>query len=180
MAVHGAWEDDWANLGILPHDLVVASRSLVVEDLRFGLARLDAAARHAVCLSALVGDGPRDRRVIEAVGRIFHPGPDYLTVYGLLRQMGICADVTLIAREEWRVHPSLDEATTELAWMVRGATSEEMVGLRTYLARSLVPCAGGFQLPEPRTVLWAVIRWSKHPRKTTGRWEELHQHPTRG
>lgn len=175
-AVQGAWEDDWQRLGIGPHDLVIASRSLVVEDLRAALERLQATARRVVCLSTLVGDGPRDRRVLEAVGRGAQPGPDYLTVYGLLRQMGVRADVTLIGREEWRVHPSLDEATVELGWMLRGATAEEQARLRAWLERSLVPCPGGLRLPEPRTVEWAVIRWSTDRVPASGRWQGLH-HP---
>jgi SAM-dependent methyltransferase len=175
-AVHGAWEDDWGRLGIGPHDLVVASRSLVVSDLRAALERLQATARRAVCLSTLVGDGPRDRRVLEAVGRAHRPGPDYLTVYGLLHQLGVRADVTLIGREEWKVHPSLDEATAELGWMVRGATAEELARLRCWLERSLVPCPGGLRLPEPRTVEWAVIRWSTGRSAASGRWQGLH-HP---
>jgi SAM-dependent methyltransferase len=175
-AVHGAWEDDWGRLGIGPHDLVIASRSLVVSDLRTALERLQATARRAVCLSTLVGDGPRDRRVLEAVGRVHQPGPDYLTVYGLLHQLGVRADVTLIGREEWRVHPSLDEATAELGWMVRGATAEELARLRAWLERTLVPCPGGLRLPDPRTVEWAVIRWSTDRASMPGRWQGLH-HP---
>ena len=31
-AIQGAWEDDWKQLGIQPHDVVIASRSLSVDD----------------------------------------------------------------------------------------------------------------------------------------------------
>jgi SAM-dependent methyltransferase len=172
-AVLGSWQDDWDELGIGVHDLVIASRSLVVDDLRAALHKLDARAARMVCLSTAVGDGPHDRRIFEAVGRPFQARPDYLTVYGLLHQMGIYADLSLIARQDWKVYESHDAAAEALAWMLRGATPEELERLRAYLARELVRCGSGWRLPAPRTVRWAVIQWVKDA-SASDRWLGLH------
>ena len=174
-AVLGNWEDDWDALGIEAHDLAIASRSLAVDDLHGALAKLDARARRAACLCTSVGDGPRDRRVFEAVGRPFQPGPDYLNVYGLLRGMGICADVALIGREEWRVFESPEAAATSMSGMLRGNTAEEQARLLSFLRDTLIPCPGGLRLPEPRTVRWAVIWWRKTAPRAPSGWRRLHQ-----
>ncbi|NTU43683.1 MAG: class I SAM-dependent methyltransferase, partial [Nitrospirales bacterium] len=82
----GGWEDDWDALGVEEHDVAIASRSLIVNDLRTAITKLNNAARKRVILSSMVGDGPFDRRIYEAVGRDLNRGPDYIYVYNLLHQ----------------------------------------------------------------------------------------------
>ena len=177
-AVLGSWEDDWDELGIPVHDLAIASRSLAVDDLGGALAKLDARAGRVACLCTSVGDGPRDRRVFEAVGRPFQPGPDYLNVYGHLRGMGICADVAVIGREEWRVYASPQEAAASMAGMLRGITAAEQARLLSFLEDRLTSCPGGLRLPEPRLIRWAVIWWRKAGPGAPGGWRRLHcPHP---
>ncbi|BDG10061.1 class I SAM-dependent methyltransferase [Anaeromyxobacter paludicola] len=156
--VLGSWEDDWAGLGIGSCDVALASRSLSVPDLRAALLKLDAAARHRVFVTAPVGDGPIDRRVLAAVGRGYVPGPDYVYPANLLRQLGIEAAVELIAVEGVRQYDTLDDAVERLRWMVPEPTPEELARLRGWLARELSPRAGGLELC-PRTFHWAVISW---------------------
>jgi SAM-dependent methyltransferase len=173
--VLGSWQDDWDALGIGAHDLALASRSLAVEDLGGALAKLDARARRLACLCTAVGDGPRDRRVFEAVGRPFQPPPDYLVVYGRLHEMGICADVALLDREEWRVFASPEAAAASMAGTVWGLSADEEAGLLAWLRRSLTPCPGGLRLPEPRIVRWAVIWWRKGGPRAPGGWSRPNQ-----
>lgn len=167
------WEDDWDRLGIGPHDLALASRSMAVEDLRGALVKLDRRARRLACVSAPVGDGPRDRRIVEAAGRTFTSRPDYVVVVGLLHALGIHADVTLIAQQEWKAYRSLDEAVAGTAWMLPDATPEELERLRAFLARTLVAHQGGLRLPAPREVRWAVVRWSKDDGARPGGWHRV-------
>jgi len=171
--VLASWEDDWNALGIGPHDLALASRSLAVDDLGAALEKLDARSRRVACLCTSVGDGPRDRRVLEAMGRTVRPGPDYLYVYGQLRGMGICADVALLGREDWRVFESPEAAAADLAGMVPRVTADERARLLAFLRRSLTPCPGGLRFPEPRTVRWAVIWWRKAGSRAPGGWRRL-------
>ena len=160
-AVIGSWGDDWDRLGIGTHDVALASRSLAVEDLRGAVTKLDRAARRQVFISSLVGDGPADRRIFEAVGRTFRPGPDYIYVYNLLHQMGIFANVSFLSSVEWKGYATHAEALEELRWMLKSPTAEELDRLKAYLAAQLRAHEGAWRLPAPRTIRWAVIWWEK-------------------
>ncbi|MDH3394151.1 MAG: class I SAM-dependent methyltransferase, partial [Desulfobulbaceae bacterium] len=67
--VQASWEDDWLRLGIKAHDLVIASRSLSVDDLQAALTRLNDWARKRVVISDRVGTGPFDPDLFAALGR---------------------------------------------------------------------------------------------------------------
>jgi len=173
--VRGAWDVDWRALGVGEHDLVVASRSLVVADLRGGLEKLDAFARHRVCVVAMVGEGPHDHRIASILGRPAERRPDYLVVYGMLHSMGIYADVRLVARHEWRVYASPEAAVAAAAFQLPGLDPAERATLARHFERTLVPCDGGLRMPEPRLVRWAAISWSKSAAASTPNlWHPLH------
>jgi SAM-dependent methyltransferase len=157
--VKGRWEDDWEALGIGVHDVAVASRSLVVEDLREAIVKLQRYAAKRVYISTLVDDGPRDRRIVEAAGRPFYPGADYIVVYNLIRQMGIHADVAFICKSKDKTYSDVEDALNSMRWMVHDMTAEEETRLRTYLCKNLVRENGRWKMPGRRTVRWAVIWW---------------------
>lgn len=159
--IHGSWADDWEQLGIGTHDAVIASRSLVAYDLRDAINKLNRAARKVVHISSLVGDGPQDRRIYEAVGRKLALGPDYIYLYNLLYQMGIYAKVNFITNREWKVYESVDKAVEGNLWMLRDVTPEELGLLRRYLASNLIPHKNGWRLPAPMVTRWALISWEK-------------------
>jgi len=159
--IHGNWEDDWERLGVGTYDVVIASRSMVARDLREAVDKLNRAARKRIYVSSLVGDGPLDRRVFEAVGRELVSGPDYIYLYNLLYQMGIYATVSFITSKEWKVFKSLDDAVEGTSWMLRDVTQHELELLGNYLATELVPCASGWRFPSPKSMRWAVISWEK-------------------
>ena len=157
----GRWEDDWQQLGIGCYDVAISSRSIVVDDLHEALIKLDRAARQRVYISAMVGDGPNDRRIFNAVGRELKRGPDYIYVYNFLHQMGIYANVSFITSSEWLSYKSIDEAIEGMRWMFDELTAEEETRLKNYLAAELVPHGEGLRLPAPKVVRWAVINWHK-------------------
>lgn len=160
-AIHGSWEDDWNTLGIGTYDVVIASRSTVVEDLSGALVKLDRAARQRVYLSAMVGDGTNDRRIYNAIGRPLKRSPDYIYVYNLLHQMGIYANVSFITGRDWKSYATIDEALDGMRWMLDELLPEEEKRLRNYLAAELIPYHGELRLPAPKVVRWAVISWEK-------------------
>lgn len=77
-AVEAAWDDNWQEIGIIPHDAVIASRSLTVDDLAAALVKMNQWARKAVFVTDRVGATPFDPEAFAAVGREFSPGPDYI------------------------------------------------------------------------------------------------------
>ena len=54
--IHAGWDDDWRAAGVGGADVVIASRSLDVRDLRAALQKLDAFAGRRVCVT-LPADG---------------------------------------------------------------------------------------------------------------------------
>jgi SAM-dependent methyltransferase len=158
--VLGAWEDDWAALGLDRFDVALASRSLNVSDLRGALLKLHGVARRQAVITAPVGDGPMDRRVFEAAGRTFVPGPDYRYVYNMLRQLGLSPEVSFIPVTDARRYASLDEAVEGLAWMLTDPAPHELACLREWLGRAMVAGPDGLGLSVPRTTEWAVVSWS--------------------
>jgi SAM-dependent methyltransferase len=163
------WQDDWDAAGIERHDVVIASRSLVVEDLRAAINKLASKARHRVIISSLVGDGPFDRKIFEAIGRPLDRGPDYICVYNLLYQMGILADVTFVGNkasekvfpELNKVYSNIEEAVRGYHWMIDDMTIEEEARLRIFLEQHLMKRDGGYCLSYHHPVRWAIISWSK-------------------
>ncbi|WP_028318623.1 class I SAM-dependent methyltransferase [Desulfobulbus elongatus] len=156
------WEDDWEQAGIGEHDAAIASRSLAVDDLRLALTKLHDKARKRVYLASLVGDGPFDRRIFEAIGRDLDRGPDYIYVYNLLYQMGIHADVSFVMNGDGgRVYRDLDDAMDKFDWMIDGITPEETTSLRRYFEQHLRRTTGGWVLSHRHVVRWAIISWSK-------------------
>jgi SAM-dependent methyltransferase len=157
-----SWEDDWDKAGIGEHDVAIASRSLVVNDLRTALLKLHSKARHRVYIASLVGDGPFDRRIFEAIGRELDRGPDYIFAYNLLHQMGIHAEVRFVLNGGGsKVYRDIDDAVEKFRWMLDTLSDEEQARLRDYFERHLTKTQGGWSLPYSNTVRWAVISWSK-------------------
>ena len=155
------WEDDWDENNIGLHDIAVASRSLVVTDLREAITKLDKRASKAVYISTIVGDGPCDRKVFEAVGRDLDMGPDYIYSYNLLYQMGIKARTDFIVEKERKDYIDHDEAFESLSWMVGDLTGREEGLLKNYVQEHLVRENGSWMLDYERTITWAVLSWEK-------------------
>ncbi len=161
-AVRGRWQDDWDELGIGVHDVAIASRSLMVDDLHQAVLKLQSKARLRVYVTALVEDGPYDRRIVEAAGRKCSLGADYTVVYNLLRQMGIYANINITVTPNDDSYGSLEEALDSMRWMIYEMTPEEEENIRNYLRGCLVPEDGRLKLPYSRIERWAVIWWNSN------------------
>lgn len=155
-----AWEDDWQRAGVEKHDVVIASRSLVPEDLKDAIIKLDAAARKKVIVATIVKDGPFDRRVFEALGRPLEVGPDYICDYNLLNQMGILARVDFI-RQEPRKFENPNEAFDSMSWMLHSMTDPEKARLKLFLDDHLRKKGDFWTTDYDFTPIWAVMWWDK-------------------
>lgn len=159
--VHAGWEDDWGAMDIGVHDVSVASRSLITSDFRGAIEKLDNAARKRVYFSTIVGDGPLDRRIFEALGRELNPGPDYICLYNLLYQMGITANVNFITYEDRNSYDSPDDAYSVIKCRFEEMSAKEEEILRKYLKEQLVCRNGSWEMSYRRKILWAVFWWDK-------------------
>lgn len=159
--VDGSWEQDWNELGLEPHSVVMASRSLMVADLRAAILKAHHFALDKVFLSTLVGEGPHDSRVMDAVKREYTPGTDYIVVVNLLRQMGIYSNLSFTYNNDQKIYPDVDAAVDDMRWMVHDMTEEEEANLRALLQDILLPVENGLTMPGGHPVRWAVLFWDK-------------------
>jgi SAM-dependent methyltransferase len=159
--IKGRWEDDWEALGIGVHDVAVASRSLLADDPRDSIIKLQNAARKHVFISTMVDAGPFDRSMFEATGRKFDMGPDYIYYYNLLYKIGIHANVAFIPEYHADNWASREQALEDQRWMFNNLTGEEEEKVRMYLEENLHFERGRWRLPYERRCLWAVMWWKK-------------------
>ncbi len=157
--VQARWEDDWDALGLVPHDVIIASRSLMADDLRGTLEKLNRFAQKRIYISTLAGDGPFDRRIFEAADRPFHPGPDYIFILNMLHQMGIYAELTFTRHPAHRIYENHEDALKSCEWMLPNLNSEEKERLRKWFEKHLVRENGHWIPAETPPVRWAVIHW---------------------
>lgn len=159
--IKASWEDNWRSKGIGSYDAVVASRCLVVDDLRKAITKLHNAARERVYISTIVGDGPHDRGMYEAVGRRLTPGPDYIYTYNLLYQMGIYAHLSFIKDHRQESFQDIDAAFRYYDKFLGALTKSEKAKLRRYLEDQLVARSGKWVFKYKRATRWAVMWWEK-------------------
>ena len=144
--IHGRWEDDWGRLGIGAYDVAIASRSMVADDLRTSILKLDGVARKRVYVVTVAGDGPHDRRLFDAVGRSLNVGPDYIYNYNMLHQMGILANVTFIEETRNRTYSNQEEAFASMRRIFDELNPREEEKLNAYLKEHLVFGSGSWRL----------------------------------
>lgn len=157
--VLGGWEDDWRTLGVGTHDVALASRSLFAGSLAAAVRKLSDIARKRVVIVSLVGDGPYDRTIFDAVGRPLFRGPDFRIVTNYLVQQGLFPSLSFICEVEDKTYANLDDAVENTRWMLDAMTAEEEARLRAHLEKRCVPRASGIALPTPRVTRWAAISW---------------------
>jgi len=160
--VNASWEDDWQKLGIEPHDITVASRSMAVDDLGAALTKLDGWARKKVVITDRVGAGPFDPDIFAAIGRDFDPGPDYIITVNMLYRMGINAKVDYIPAEYSDSYATREEAVDSCLWMLDEMNPGERKRFEDYMDVRLVSLDDGtWRLPRRHDPKWAVISWEK-------------------
>ncbi len=159
--IKSSWEDNWSKYDIGTYDVALASRSLAVDDIRSAIIKLNNAARKRVIISTVVGDGPFDREMIEAVGRERSSNIDYIYFYNLLYQMGIFANISFIVEENDKSFESLEDACESYKWMFQEMTPDEEARLNKFLGEHLVEEKGRFIMNYKKITRWAVIWWDK-------------------
>jgi SAM-dependent methyltransferase len=160
--IQGAWEDDWQQLGILPHDIVIASRSLAVDDLVLALQKLNDYTRGYVFIADRIAPTPFDPAAFAAVGRDFQSGPDYIYTINMLYGLGIHPCMEILELERDVVFPGMDEAMQAYGWMLKDLTAKEEEALRDYLATRIIHTAGSqITIRRQHPPRWALIWWKK-------------------
>lgn len=160
--VQKTWEEiDIARDLQAPYDIVIASLSLTMHDIRAALEKMDAACSGSVHLFWFA-DMPFWERMYADLFPQLHGKPNYAgpkadCLFGVLYQMGIYPDVTMIPMAKEYRFGSRDEM---MAFFVKrfGATTPEQVRIvEEYVSPQIRSEGGGVIISGDSTL--AHIRW---------------------
>lgn len=158
--VQCAWEDNWGEKGIEPHDIAIASRSMGVNDLRAALTKIDNYANQYVFISDRIGPTPFEPAAFKALGRSTNTGPDYIYTINTLYSMGITPNVNILELERDTTYSSLDRALDSYRWMFHQITADETQKLTAYIKSRIVHSdIQGITVRREAPPKWALIWW---------------------
>ncbi len=160
--VRCAWEDNWHDLGIAPHDIVIASRSMNVAHLKKALIKTNNFAKKYVFIADRINPTPFDEDAFNAIGRPFHPGPDYIFTVNMLYSMNIHPNITVLEFDKTKKFKDRETAYSSFFWMFNELTVNEKEKLKLYVDSLITKDTADEVLVEPRLpVRWALIWWAK-------------------
>jgi SAM-dependent methyltransferase len=155
------WEDVSVGDDITPHDLVIASYSLIMPDIRAALEKMHAAAGRAVCLFWFAGpiQGANEDLWPRLFGQPYSPGPDFIYLVNVLYQMGIYPDVEIRASDFKHYYDNPDAALDDLQSKLNFNRPEDISIVRDYLSEALKPDGARYYLQRPSRT--AMLWWQK-------------------
>ncbi len=164
--VQKRWEDVDVDEDLQPpYDVVIASFSLGMPDIRSAIEKMMRASSRFVYLYHFAGETSWDRQWSELWpklhGREYQPAPKCDVLYNVLYQMGIYPHIRVFWLEHNQRYNSLDEAQKALEPQAQAKTEEQKAILRDYLAKVLKEEGGALVLPSSslRVKMW----WEKNP-----------------
>ncbi|OPX79602.1 MAG: putative cobalt-precorrin-6Y C(15)-methyltransferase (decarboxylating) [Methanosaeta sp. PtaB.Bin039] len=146
-----------------PYDVVIASFSLGMRDIRAAIQKMTDASSRYVYLYHFAGPTSWDlqwERIWQSMhGREYRPGPKSDVLYNVLYQMGIYPHIRTFRLEHDQRYPSLDEATQDMAFRADAKTEAQKSILREYLREGMREEDGALVLPgwSTRVKMW----WEK-------------------
>ena len=162
--VEKRWEDVDVKSDLKPpYDIVIASFSLGMQDIRAAIEKMMQATSRFVYLYHFAGETSWDRQwqVLwqRLHGRDYQPGPKCDVLYNVLYQMGIYPHVRPFRLEHSQRYSTLDEAVATFAPQAQARTDEQRAILREYLVGALREEDGAFLMPgsSMRVKIW----WDK-------------------
>ena len=152
--INKSWYDNWDDV---PNaDIVVASRSMEVKDIKEAVLKLNSKANKRVYLTTKVGGSFVDKEILNQLKREIYPKPDYIYLLNVLHNMGIYAKVDFIKSENNKFSSfSADEFIEKVSWSLGELTTEEKDILKLYFETT-------YKFKDiPDYIVWAFISWEK-------------------
>lgn len=153
--INKSWYDSWDDV---PNaDLVIASRSMEVKDMKTALIKLNNKANKRVVVSYKKGGSFVSEEILDVIGRDIIRKPDYIYLVNILYSLGINASVNFI-RSEGRnsIYTSKEKFIESVSWSIDGLTEKEIDRLERYYDSE--QCK---KTEDKEYVYWAVIAWDK-------------------
>ena len=156
--VHNNWNHVSVGKDIMPHDIVLVSRSLPNILLSETLRRVNQAAQKA-CYITWRADriNPYEISLGEALGKTPKPFPDYSLIAVMLGSMGIAATVDIFESRGAEKYSSPEES---VKYMARGKEITDVQFQRLLSVQRLAYLQDGYY-EASNTQRWALISWEK-------------------
>ncbi len=154
VSIHKSWYDSWEDV---PNaDIVVASRSMEVKDIKKALKKLNEKANKRVYITTKVGGSFIDKEILKQLKRDIIPRPDYIYLVNTLHSMGIYAKVDFIETKSSKFDTlDEDEFIQSLKWSLGEISKKEEKILREYFNTTYK------NKKEKESLTWAFISWQK-------------------
>ena len=154
------WEDATPGVDLDKYDVVIASYSLAMLDMKAALSNMNSVARRSVYLFTFAGDRMWDYNELwpRLYGEAYQARPDYIYIYNILHGMGIYADVEISDTEYKERFASMDEAVEQWMENLGSTTPEAEEVIRSHLSENMVEEDGAFW--SKREMKGAMIHWS--------------------
>ena len=162
--INKKWEEVEIGSDIAEHDIVLASHSITMLDIKEALSKMNDAAKRYVYIFTFAGAQMWDYNTLwpKIYGEEYQPGPDYIYLYSVLYGMGIYANVEIMNSEYKQRFSNLDEAVEQ--WKenldISSTDAEEMI--KSHLSETLIEEDGA--LWSKRETRSAMIWWRKNLR----------------
>ena len=153
--IEKSWYDSWEDV---PNaDIVVASRSMEVKDIKKALKKLNEKANKRVYLTTKVGGSFISEDILNLLDRKIVPRPDYIYLLNCLHSMKIFAKIDFIEVANKKFAGlSEDEFISSIKWSLGEISKKEESILREYFN-------GDFKNKKDNDkLIWAFISWEKN------------------
>ena len=131
VSIHKSWYDKWNDV---PNtDIVIASRSMEVKNIKKALKKLNEKANKKVYITTKVGGSFIDNEILNQLKRKINPRPDYIYLINTLHSMGIFAKVDFIKTKNNKLQVKTDEEFIQkVSWSLGELTKKEEIILKEY------------------------------------------------
>lgn len=152
VTIHKSWYDSWKD--VPKADIVVASRSMEVKDIKKAINKLNSKANKKVFITTKVGGSFIDSEILNLLKRDIIPRPDYIYLLNVLHSMGIFAKVDFIKTRHSRFSSKTqDEFIESLRWSLGNISKKEEKILRKYFVNRYKDRS------NEEFMTWAFISW---------------------
>jgi hypothetical protein len=153
--INKSWYDSWEEISSA--DLVIASRSMEVKNMKDALVKLNNKANKKVVVTYKKGGSFVSEEILEVLQREIIRKPDYIYLVNILYSLGINASVNFIQSEgRSTIYTSKEKFIQSVSWSIDGLSNAEIKRLEKYydsLDKS--------KKDESDYAYWAVISWDK-------------------
>ena len=155
VTINNSWEDNWDNI---PNcDIVLASRSMEVDDMKDALIKLNKKANKRVYLTYKIGGSFVNDDILNFIGKKIYKKPDFIYIVNILYQLGIYPTLSYIKSEgKKKQYDSLEGFKKSIIWSIGELSKKQEQLLEEYYNSKLKNSEEANEY-----LCWAVISWSK-------------------